>query len=64
MAEVLEHQPESRAQPEVPRAWAPEVLAARDHGRGYILCAEGGAVPLTGREEIRHSVPHVCAVRK
>lgn len=64
MAEVLEHQPVAGAQPAVPRARAPQVLAPGDHGRSHLLRPEGGTLPLPGCEEIRHTVPNICALRE
>lgn len=64
MAEVLEHQPEPGAQPALPRARAAQVVAARDHGRGHLLGAEGGALAVTGCQEIRHPIPDVRALRQ
>lgn len=62
MAEVLEHQPEPGAQPAVPRARAAEVLAAGDHGRGYLLRAQGRPVAVSSCEKVRHPVPNVRAL--
>lgn len=64
MAEVLEHQPEPGAQPALPRARPAQVLEAGDHGRGHLLRAERGPVAFAGRQEVRHPVPDVRALRE
>lgn len=64
MAEVLEHEPVAGAQPAVPRARPAQVLAARDHGRGYPVRAEGGTVAVAGCSQVRHPLPHLRAVRQ
>lgn len=61
---MLEHQPISGAQPALPRAWASQILAAGDHGRGHLLCPQRGPVPLASGEEVRHTVPDIRVVRK
>jgi hypothetical protein len=64
VAEVLEHEPVAGAQPSVPRARTSQVVATRDHGRGDPLRPQGGAESLPGRQEIRHPLPDVRAVRQ
>lgn len=64
MAEVLEHEPEPGAQPALPGARPPQVLEAGDDGRGDILRPEGGAVALPGRQEVRHTLSDVRALRQ
>lgn len=63
MAEVLEHA-DPGPQPEIPRAWAPQVLATGDHGRSHLLRAEGGTVLVPGCSKIRYTVPDIRAVRQ
>lgn len=64
MAEVLEHEPVAGAQPAFPRTRSAQVVAARDHGRGHPVCAEGGTVAVAGGPQVRHPLPHVRAVRQ
>jgi len=64
VAKVLEHQPESRAQPAVQRARSAQVVETRDDGRGHTVRAQGGPVAVAGRPQVRHTVSDVRAVRQ
>lgn len=59
---MLEHKPESGAQPTVPRAWASEVLATGDYGRSDLLRAKGRPVAVASSKEVRHTVSNVRPV--
>lgn len=48
LAEELEPDPVPAAESEVQGAWAPQVVAARDHGGGYPRRAEGRPLALAG----------------
>lgn len=64
MAKVLVDEPKPCAQLEVSRAGPAQVLAPGDHGRGDLLSAKGGALALTGRQKIRHTLSNLRAVRE
>ena len=63
VAEMLEPERISVPGPPLPRAWSNEVLEVGDHGRGHLVSAAGGTLPVPGGQEARHPIPDLRPLR-